>query len=381
MKKRPLVDVVYGTRPEAIKCAPVILGLRGDAELDVRVVAANQQKGMPDRVEAYFGLNPDAALDVGRPGQTLVDIGVGVMTGLTADFAVRHPDMVMVHGDTTTSMAAALAAYYNEIPVAHLEAGLRSGDLNSPYPEEGNRRLTADVTAVHLAPTGVARANLLAENVPATSIYVTGNTVIDALQYSVAHPVGLGAGPVADAVASGRRLVVVTGHRRESWGGGLASMAAAIASVARAHADVTVVWPMHPNPVVRDALMPQVAGLANMVLTEPLDYPEFCQLMAASYCLVTDSGGIQEEAPSLGKPVLVTREVTERPEAIEAGTVRLVGTDSAVIVRELTALLDDKAHYAAMSHAVNPYGDGKATGRVLGALKHYFGLGPRPDDF
>jgi len=378
---KPLVDVVYGTRPEAIKCAPVILGLRADEALDVRVVAANQQKGMPDRVEAYFGLDPDAALDVGRPGQTLVDIGVGVLAGLTADFAVRRPDMVMVHGDTTTSMAAALAAYYNEIPVAHLEAGLRSGDLSSPYPEEGNRRLTADVTAAHLAPTGVARANLLAENVPAAGIYVTGNTVIDALQYSVAHPVGLGVGAVADAVASGRRLVVVTGHRRESWGGGLASMAAAIAAVARAHDDVTVVWPMHPNPVVRRALMPQVAGLKNVVLTEPLDYPEFCQLMAASYCLVTDSGGIQEEAPSLGKPVLVTREVTERPEAIEAGTVRLVGTDQAVIERELTALLDDEVHYAAMSHAINPYGDGKATGRVLAALKHYFGLGPRPDDF
>ncbi|MDR1999129.1 MAG: UDP-N-acetylglucosamine 2-epimerase (non-hydrolyzing), partial [Frankiaceae bacterium] len=288
---------------------------------------------------------------------------------------------VLVHGDTSTSTAAALAAYYHQLPIAHLEAGLRSGNLRSPYPEEGNRRLTAQLADLHLAPTAAARQNLLREQVPPAAIAVTGNTVIDALIYAVSRRPAIDDAGIRAAIRAGRRIVVVTGHRRESGGGGLGSTAGAIAEVAAAHPDITVVWPAHPNPVVRAALAPALAGSANVLVTEPLDYPQFCALLAAAHCIVTDSGGIQEEAPSLGKPVLVTRDTTERPEAISAGTARLIGTDRGAIVAELTRLLEDPEHYARMSAAVNPYGDGRATGRVIAALKHHFGLGPRLPDF
>jgi UDP-N-acetylglucosamine 2-epimerase (non-hydrolysing) len=381
MRTRPLVAVVYGTRPEAIKVAPVIRALQADPDLDTQVILTGQHRDLVAGVNEFFGIAPDLDLAIGRHGQSLTDIMSGALTGLAGAFSRLRPDAVLVHGDTTTSTAAALCAYYHQIPVVHLEAGLRSGDLLSPYPEEGNRQLTGRLAALHLAPTPRAKASLLAENVAPENIAVTGNTVIDALLYTVAQPVPIGDERLAEAARRGERIVVVTGHRRESWAGGLGATARAIARVLASRPDVVVALPMHPNPIVRAAIEPELGGLDRAVLIEPLDYPEFCHLMAAAWCIVTDSGGIQEEAPSLGKPVLVTRTTTERPEAIAAGSARLVGTGEAAIVDELSALLDDQQHYDRMSTAVNPYGDGRAAPRATAALKAHLGLGDRLEDF
>lgn len=285
----------------------------------------------------------------------------------------------MVQGDTTTSFVAALAAFYHQIPVFHVEAGLRTGDRYNPFPEEINRRLTGQLTTVHLAPTSTSCANLIAEGVARESIAVTGNSVIDALLAVISRD--LPTSEPALEQLDGRRAVLVTTHRRESWGAPMARTAAALARLARAFPDVAFLLPAHLNPIVRETLLPPLAGFGNVVVTEPLDYGDFAHAMAASEVILTDSGGVQEEAPSLGKPVLVMRETTERPEAVAAGTVRMVGTDEDVIVSEVTRLLTDPAAYSTMARAVNPYGDGQASVRILGEVEHFFGLAPRPAEF
>ncbi|WP_454111278.1 non-hydrolyzing UDP-N-acetylglucosamine 2-epimerase, partial [Leifsonia shinshuensis] len=315
MRSEPLILVVYGTRPEAIKVAPVIRALRSDPDLAVQVAVTGQHRELLDSVNAFFGITPDFDLDVGRPGQSLAGIAAAALSGLSTVLDHVRPDAVLVHGDTTTSTVAALAAYYAKIPVVHLEAGLRSGDMLSPWPEEGNRRLTAQLASLHLAPTTSARENLLAENVPASAITLTGNTVIDALLYTVARPTAFTDRRIDTALQAGQRVIVLTGHRRESWDGGLNRTARALARVAAQRPDITIVAPLHPNPIVRRAIEPVFHDFDRAILIEPLDYPEFCHLLNAAHCVVTDSGGIQEEAPSLGVPVLVTRDTTERPEA------------------------------------------------------------------
>jgi UDP-N-acetylglucosamine 2-epimerase (non-hydrolysing) len=373
---------IFGTRPEAIKMAPVITALSVHERLDVRVAVTGQHREMLDQVNRVFGIEPAIDLNISRPGQTLTDITVAVMAGLADVFSSdNRPNAVLVQGDTSTSTVAALSAYYHRIPVIHLEAGLRSGNLLSPFPEEGNRKVTGQLSAIHLAPTATSRANLLAENIPADAIVITGNTVIDALLHVVRLGAPFADARIAEAVDAGRKIVVATGHRRESWDGGLAQTARALARVARTHPDVTVVLPLHKNPIVHDAIEPAMHGLDNVVITDPLDYPQFSHLLSAAHVIVTDSGGVQEEAPSLGKPVLVTRDTTERPEAVQAGTVRLVGTDENRVFAELTTLLDDSAAYRAMSLAVNPYGDGRAAERATAAIAAFLNVGARLPDF
>ena len=376
----PKVLVVYGTRPEAIKLAPVVRALEHSPHLEAEVVVTGQHRLMLDQVNALFGIVPKHDLDLlsGRPD--LTGITTQSLEGLGRIVADEKPDLVIVQGDTTTVFAGALAAFYAKVPVAHLEAGLRTGNRYNPFPEEINRRLTTALTTLHLAPTPTSRANLLAERVPAESIVVTGNTVIDALLDVVGRDLPVN-DPALSVIGDADRVVLVTSHRRESWGEPMARTGRAIARVARRFPDALVVLPAHLNPGVREVLLPPLRGLDNVLVTEPLDYADMARVMAASTLVVTDSGGVQEEAPSLGKPVLVLRETTERPEAVSAGTVRLVGTDEDLIVDEVTRLLTDRAAYDAMAHAVNPYGDGHAAGRVVAAIEHLFGLGPRPEDF
>jgi UDP-N-acetylglucosamine 2-epimerase (non-hydrolysing) len=378
---RPHIMVVYGTRPEAIKCAPVVRALRDDRRFEVTVAVTGQHGAILDRMNEFFGIDVDVDLAMLKPGQSFAELSSRMFAALLALFEERRPDAVMMHGDTSSSALAALAAYYMDIPVIHLEAGLRSGDLMSPFPEEGNRRIAGQLAALHLAPTASARANLIAENVPEARIAVTGNTVIDALFQTIDRTEATLDPRVAAAVAAGRRIVLVTAHRRESWGEGLVNTAEALADVLDAHDDVTVVLPMHPNPVVRSALLPVLGGRADALLIEPQDYPAFCALLNVAHVVVTDSGGVQEEAPALGKPVLVTRGTTERPEALEAGAAILVGTDRDDIRTQLSRLLDDSIAYARMAAAVSPYGDGHATARVVAAIAAHFGVGARARDF
>ncbi|GAA4174582.1 non-hydrolyzing UDP-N-acetylglucosamine 2-epimerase [Gryllotalpicola koreensis] len=377
----PHLMVVYGTRPEAIKLAPVIRALRADRRFETTVAVTGQHGEILDRMNAFFGVPVDVDLGMLRPGQTFAELSSRMFAALLALFEERRPDAVLMHGDTSSSALAALAAYYQGVPVIHLEAGLRSHDLSSPFPEEGNRRIAGQLAALHLAPTATARDNLLAENVPDAAIAVTGNTVIDALFETVDRSAGRLTPAVRRAVAAGRRIVLVTAHRRESWGRGLRNTALALADVLDAHDDVTVALPMHPNPTVRDALLPVLGNRADTLLIEPQDYPEFCALLNAAHVVVTDSGGVQEEAPALGKPVLVTRDTTERPEAIEAGAAILVGTARESIRSHLDRLLDDRVAYAGMAGAISPYGDGHATGRVIAAIAAHFGVGSRVRDF
>lgn len=375
------VLVIYGTRPEAIKVAPVVRRLRGRSGIRVTVAVTGQHREMVAEVHRHFDIRPDADLDVLRQGQSLQALSASLYSGLLELVEREKPDAVLVHGDTSTAALAALAAYYSQVPVVHLEAGLRSGDLRSPFPEEGNRRIIGQLASLHLAPTGSARSNLVSEAVDPASIAVTGNTVIDALHETLGMPPVFADAAVADAVAAPGRLVLVTAHRREAWEGGLTRMAEGVADVLRTHPDVRVVLPLHPNPIVRRAVAPALAGIGSAVLCEPQDYLAFCHLMARAHCIVTDSGGVQEEAPSIGRPVLVTRENTERPEAIAAGAARLVGTGRAAVARELSALLDDPVRHAAMANAVSPYGDGRAAERAVAAVEAYFGLADRMPDF
>lgn len=378
---RPRVMTVYGTRPEAIKVAPVVKALQQSATLDPVTVVTGQHREMLDQVNTIFSITPDHDLDVFDHGAPLSLIVARVLERLDPVLAAEAPDVVLVQGDTSTTAAAALAAFHRGIPVAHLEAGLRSGDMASPFPEEANRRVTSQLASLHLAPTTTSRDNLRRESVPSDSVVVTGNTVIDALLTAVEHEAPFSDDALARVAASGLRVLLVTTHRRENWGDATERVARALARLATAFPDVHVVLPVHRNPVVRDALRPHLEGLENVLLTEPLPYGEFTRLLDLASVVLTDSGGVQEEAPSLGKPVLVMRENTERPEAVEAGTVRLVGTDEDRIVAEVTALLTDADAYRAMARATNPYGDGRGAARSVAALTHMLGLGPRPADW
>ncbi|WP_156485040.1 MULTISPECIES: non-hydrolyzing UDP-N-acetylglucosamine 2-epimerase [unclassified Erwinia] len=369
------VLTVFGTRPEAIKMAPLVHALAQDSEIEARLCVTAQHREMLDQVLKLFAIVPDYDLNIMRPGQALSEITSRILEGLKGVFDEFTPDVVLVHGDTTTTFAASLAAFYHRIPVGHVEAGLRTGDLYSPWPEEANRTLTGHLASYHFTPTETARNNLLRENLRGDRMFVTGNTVIDALFW------------VRDRVLSdetlrnsltarypfleaGKKMILVTGHRRESFGGGFERICSALAEIARLHPDVLIVYPVHLNPNVSEPVNRILRGIDNIVLIEPQEYLPFVWLMVHAWLILTDSGGIQEEAPSLGKPVLVMRDTTERPEAVEAGTVRLVGTDVQKIVSEVSRLLTDELAYHSMSRAHNPYGDGQACQRIVQALKN-----------
>ncbi len=364
----PKVMTVFGTRPEAIKLAPVIHRLRdhGDRFQSVVVVTA-QHREMLDQVLRLFDIAPHYDLDLMRPEQSPFDVTAQALAGLKPILEAERPDIVLVQGDTTTVLAAALAAYYLKIPVGHVEAGLRTHDKFQPFPEEMNRRLTSALADLHFAPTDTARDNLLRENVPAGSIYVTGNTVIDALLSVAERPHALAEPGLAGLPTEGR-LVLVTAHRRENWGRPLEDICAAIGRLVAQFPDVVAVFSVHKNPAVRQTVSARLGGEPRVVLIEPVDYEPFVHLMQRSYLILTDSGGIQEEAPSLGKPVLVLRNVTERPEGVAAGTLRVVGTQPESIVAEANRLLSDRSAYDQMARASNPYGDGHAAERILDTL-------------
>jgi UDP-N-acetylglucosamine 2-epimerase (non-hydrolysing) len=361
------VALVFGTRPEAIKLFPVIHALRAREDVETRVIVTAQHRGLLDQVLEIAGIKPDIDLDVMTPNQTLDGLTAKLIVELGKAFDAEKPDRVVVHGDTLTTMVASLAAYYRKIPVAHVEAGLRSGDIHHPWPEEVNRRVVACIADMNFAPTEAAADALLAENRDRKSIHITGNTVIDALlatrQRVLADPkLACGLDDLAARFA-GKRIIAVTSHRRENFGGGMEAIARAIADIA-ARPDVAVIFPVHPNPNVRPVMEALLGALPNVAMIEPLDYPHFVRLLDMCELVLTDSGGVQEEAPSLGKPVLVMRETTERPEGVAAGTARLVGTDRTTIVRSVVDLLDDEEAYAAMSRAHNPFGDGHASERI-----------------
>lgn len=365
MKRR--VMVVFGTRPEAIKMAPVVHALEREPGIEVQLAVTAQHRQMLDQVLDLFGLQPDDDLDLMSQGQGLPDLFGRILGGMSAVIARRQPDLVLVHGDTSTTLATALAAYYQRVPIGHVEAGLRTGDLYAPWPEEANRRLVAPLAALHFAPTVSARANLHAEGITA-GVHVTGNTVIDALlgvRARIDADAGLRASLAAQfpMLRDDRRTLLVTGHRRENFGEGFERMCLAMRALAR-RGDVQVVYPVHLNPQVQAPVRRILGDEPGVHLIAPQDYLPFVYLMLRADLILTDSGGIQEEAPSLGRPVLVMRDTTERPEAVEAGTVQLVGTDTGRIVSAATALLDDAAAYARMAQALNPYGDGRAAARI-----------------
>ena len=388
MKK---IMLVFGTRPEAIKMCPLVKEFQKHPEtFETVVCVTGQHREMLDQVLRIFDVMPDYDLNIMKQGQDLYDVTARVLVGMRDILDTVRPDVVLVHGDTTTSMAAAMAAFYRQIPVGHVEAGLRTLNIYSPWPEEMNRQITGRIATFDFAPTPLSRQNLLYEGVTQEKIIVTGNTVIDALHWVVENVMKKGYMPKDPSVAllprGNRRLVLITGHRRENFGEGFISMCTAIRDLARKYPEVDFVYPMHLNPNVRKAVgevfgseiarqarndkrtVPNDNG-ANLFFIEPLDYLDFVYLMSRSYLVLTDSGGVQEEAPGLGKPVLVMRDTTERPEALDAGTVRLVGTDYNKIMEEVSALLDDRKHYETMSHAINPYGDGKACPRIVEKLK------------
>ncbi|MHC8321505.1 non-hydrolyzing UDP-N-acetylglucosamine 2-epimerase [Pseudomonas sp. GB2N2] len=364
---------VFGTRPEAIKMAPLALSLAADERFDAKVCVTGQHRQMLDQVLNLFEISPDFDLNVMKPGQDLTDVTTTILLGMKGVFAEFTPDIVLVHGDTATTFAVTLAAYYQQIPVAHVEAGLRTGNLYSPWPEEANRKLTGALATLHFAPTDTSRQNLLREGVNPDSVHVTGNTVIDAL-LDVVGRVNNNTDLQAtfheqfSFIGDGKRVILVTGHRRESFGDGFEKICQALVNTARDFPDVEIVYPVHLNPNVREPVNRLLAGINNVHLIEPLDYLPFVYLMDRSYLILSDSGGIQEEAPSLGKPVLVMRDTTERPEAVAAGTVKLVGTEIDVITSNLSRLLTDSDAYRQMSFAHNPYGDGKACARILETL-------------
>lgn len=363
--------VVFGTRPEAIKLFPVVAALQADPRFDARVCVSAQHRGMLDQVLDIAGIVPDFDLEVMKPDQSLDALTAALLTGLGRVMDEVQPARVVVQGDTATAMTGALAAYYRKIPVDHVEAGLRSGNIYHPWPEEINRKIIGTMASLHFAPTETSAAALKAENVDPARIHVTGNTVIDALHWvtrRIAEQPSL-AGGLADLEArfAGKRIIGVTSHRRENFGGGLEAIAEAVRRIA-ARDDVALIFPVHPNPNVRRVMDGALAGLANVAMIEPLDYPHFARLLSLAEIMLTDSGGVQEEAPALGKPVLVMRETTERPEGIAAGTARLVGTDSTRIVTEIFTLLDDKPAYEAMARAHNPFGDGHSARRIVELL-------------
>ncbi len=358
------IMTVFGTRPEAIKMAPVVKELQKHPEVTTKICITAQHREMLDQVMALFGLVADYDLDIMAKGQTLYDITERVLHGLREVFEKEKPDLVLVHGDTTTTFTAALAAFYAQIPVGHVEAGLRTGNLFSPYPEEANRQLTGVLADYHFAPTETARQNLLAEHKNPDRIYVTGNTVIDALLATVKENYSF-ADKEIEALEAHKRIILVTTHRRENLGGPMHHVYRALRRLVDTVPDTEIVFPVHLNPLVREAVAEELEGHPSVHLVEPMEYEEFTNLMARSAIVLTDSGGIQEEAPSLGKPVLVLRDTTERPEAVAAGTVKLVGTDEETVYRVAYELLTDEAAYQKMAEAVNPYGDGLAAKRIV----------------
>lgn len=372
MKKKVLL--VFGTRPEAIKMAPLALKLKEQmVDFEVKVCVTGQHRQMLDQVLELFNLTPDFDLNLMKPGQTLSDITSGVLKGLEQVFAEWTPDVVLVHGDTATTFAASLAAYYHKIAVGHVEAGLRTGDIYSPWPEEANRKLTGALTTYHFAPTQSSYNNLVKENIDPKNITITGNTVIDAL-LTVKSKVETDQKIINqfeqqfDFLDSAKKLILVTGHRRENFGQGFLNICTALANIAKQYPDVQIVYPVHLNPNVQTPVNELLSGISNIYLIAPQDYLPFVYLMNRCYLILTDSGGIQEEAPSLGKPVLVMRDTTERPEAVEAGTVKLVGTDAALIQQSVIELLENTDLYQTMAAAHNPYGDGIASQQIIRAL-------------
>ena len=368
MKKLKIMTV-FGTRPEAIKMCPLVLEMRKYPDYIEPIVAVTaQHREMLDQVLELFNIVPDYDLNIMTSGQTLYDVTTRALMGLKDVMENAKPDIVLVHGDTTTTFAGALAAFYAQIPVGHVEAGLRTGNKYSPYPEEMNRKLTGSLADIHFSPTSTSKSNLLKENVNPETILVTGNTVIDALQTTVRADYKFADDDFNKVLSSGKRLILMTTHRRENLGEPMRHVYRALKSVLESHADVEAIFPVHKNPKVREIVQEELGHLSQVHLIEPMDYEPFANLMAKVDIVLTDSGGIQEEAPALGKPVLVLRDTTERPEAVEAGTVKLIGTEYEDVLRETNLLLDDAEHYKSMAEAANPYGDGKACERIIKAI-------------
>lgn len=368
------VAIIFGTRPEAIKVIPVILELaKFSARIEPVVIATAQHRDMLDEVLELFRVKPDFDLNIMEENQSLSKVSKRALSGLDEIIGKIKPDFVLVQGDTTTTFMAALSAYYHQIPVGHLEAGLRTYNKYNPYPEEMNRRMVSVLSDLHFAPTATSKENLLKEGIPGEKIFITGNTVIDAL---------LKVKGMDKDEGTDHHLILVTAHRRENWGRPLENICSALKELICLYEDIQIVYPVHPNPNVSGAVKKFLDGVKRIHLRPPLSYRSFVRLMNGSYLILTDSGGIQEEAPSLGKPVLVLRKITERPEALEAGTVRVVGTEKEEIVSQVALLLDNKDEYKKMAHAVNPYGDGRASQRVVGAIRYYLGLtDKRPQEF
>lgn len=376
MKK---ILLVFGTRPEAIKMAPLVLAFQKHTqELEMKVCVTAQHREMLDQVLEIFNITPDFDLNIMKPGQDLYDVTSNILLGMKKVLTEYQPNLVLVHGDTTTTIATAMSAFYQKIPVGHVEAGLRTGDIYSPWPEEANRKLTGTLTKFHFAPTQTSKDNLLKENIDNDDIYITGNTVIDALLWvldkidntsTLKSELSQKIKSQFSGLEDGKKFVLITGHRRENFGQGFLDMCSAIKTLAQKHQNVNFVYPVHLNPNVQKPVLELLSGIDNVYLISPLDYEPFVYLMSQSYLILTDSGGIQEEAPSLGKPVLVMRETTERPEAIDAGTVKLVGTNPNNIINAVSELLEDASAYNQMSRSHNPYGDGKACEKIINTIK------------
>ncbi|TQE43441.1 UDP-N-acetylglucosamine 2-epimerase (non-hydrolyzing) [Corynebacterium phoceense] len=377
---KPKITTIYGTRPEAIKVAPVIKALESDERFESIAVSTGQHKEMLEQVNTMFGISPKHDLHLMKPGQGLNELVSRAIAGLDSILEEEKPDVIISQGDTSTAMAAAIAGFHRGVKIVHLEAGLRTGDILSPFPEEANRKIIGQVASLHLAPTEGSMENLRKEDVRSKDIVVTGNTVIDALLEAASWDIHFEDPVLNEAAKSDRRLVVVTTHRRENLAA-MKEIGGAVQDLATAYPDINFALPLHLNPKVRTAVLPEVESLPNVIITNPLPYDQFTKLLNRAEIVLTDSGGVQEEAPSLGKPVLVMRENTERPEAVISGTVKLVGTDRALIVAQAKLLLDDEAAYKAMANAVNPYGDGKAAERAVAAIAELLGVGERIPDF
>lgn len=380
MKARIRVMCVFGTRPEAIKMAPVVRGLLRHDDIETLVLVTAQHREMLDQVLQHFRITPHFDLNIMREGQTLEDITIRTLSGVAGVLKEARPDMVLVHGDTTTTFAAALGAFYAQTRIGHVEAGLRTRNKYSPFPEEMNRHLTGVLADQHFAPTAWAKANLLAEGVEEERIWVTGNTAIDALLETVNMDYRFRSSSLQrlEAVSQGRRLLLVEAHRRENWGQPLENICRALREIVEDHPDVLLLYSVHRNPRVGSIVHRILGGHERVLLFEPVPYPDWANLMGRAYLIITDSGGLQEEAPALGKPVVLLRDTTERPEALEAGTVVKAGTERDDIVRIIEGLLEDGARYERMARAVNPYGDGQAASRIVGAIRWFFGLAKEP---